>query len=125
MSKSVASESKKDHENRKTSGKRGAGDEGDEDEEEILKFPPVESLATLMAVNTAPAPVDDFMHTPQFMIFFVEFAHDQTLMSICVLSTEWNRMAGVIADQRIIEGMMRGELIVHGGKDKRRPYSTS
>ena len=44
MSKSAVSESNDGHESNKTGGKRGAGDEGDDNEEGIFEVPPAEAL---------------------------------------------------------------------------------
>ena len=54
MSKSIASESNEYDKSREMGGKRGAEDEGDENEEGFIKVPPEESLPISTVVSTAP-----------------------------------------------------------------------
>ena len=58
MSKSVALESNEGHESRKMSRKRGAENEGNEEEEGILDLPPAESLTISTTASTVPATTD-------------------------------------------------------------------
>ncbi|GMH48250.1 hypothetical protein TrLO_g885 [Triparma laevis f. longispina] len=54
MSKSVVTESNEGDESRKMSGKRGAKDEGNDNEEGIIVVPSAESLTISTVVSTAP-----------------------------------------------------------------------
>ncbi|GMH86225.1 hypothetical protein TL16_g10478 [Triparma laevis f. inornata] len=54
MSKTIASESNEYDKSQEMCGKRGAKDEGDENEEEFIKVPPEESLPISTVVSTAP-----------------------------------------------------------------------
>ncbi|GMI05585.1 hypothetical protein TrLO_g11663 [Triparma laevis f. longispina] len=58
MSKSVALESNEGHESREMSGKRGAEEEGDENEEGIPEASSAANSTTLITVSTAPAATD-------------------------------------------------------------------
>ncbi|GMH62702.1 hypothetical protein TL16_g03533 [Triparma laevis f. inornata] len=115
MSKSVASKSKEGHESHKIGGKRGAEDERDENEKVILEIPPAAISTIATAIIPAPASTDQFMHTPEFKRHFFEFVHVQTLMVLRVATKGWNAAADALTD----EGVMSGELMVHGGKDIR------
>ncbi|GMH60874.1 hypothetical protein TL16_g03144 [Triparma laevis f. inornata] len=113
MSKTVATESIEGHESREMSGKRGAGDEEKQDEEDTIEATSTANSTTLSTVSTAPAAVDDFMNTIEFMILFFPFVRVQTLMALRILNKEWN---GVV-DALINEGVESGELFVHDGNN--------
>ena len=82
MSKSVASEPKKYHVNAKMGGKRGAEDEEDENNDEIIEPAALPNSTTSTQSPTAPAAVDEFMFTESFMINFVKFVPGNTLMRL-------------------------------------------
>ncbi|GMI05828.1 hypothetical protein TrLO_g361 [Triparma laevis f. longispina] len=113
MSKSVASESKDDHETPKTSSKRGRKDERNEEEEGIIDLPPEDNSTTLTAVSDTPTAIDQFMHTPGLKRHFVEFVHVQTLITLRCTTKAWK----AVAEEVIDEGVRSRELMVHGGKD--------
>ena len=89
MSKSVATESNEGHEAQKMCVKRGSGDKGKQDEEIILEIPTAENLTTSTTVSTAPATTDQFMHTPEFRRYFVEFVPPDKLLTMKVISKEF------------------------------------
>ncbi|GMH64789.1 hypothetical protein TrLO_g4862 [Triparma laevis f. longispina] len=66
-----------------------------------------------MTVSTVPATTDQFMQTPEFRRYFVDFVHVQTLMALKLAAKGWNAAADALID----EGMRSGELMVHDGKD--------
>ncbi|GMH95423.1 hypothetical protein TL16_g13153, partial [Triparma laevis f. inornata] len=68
-----------------------------------------ENSMTLTIVPTAPAVVDEFMHTPEFRRHFVDFVHVQTLMALRMATKGFN----VAADALIDEGVRSGKLMVH------------
>ncbi|GMH58544.1 hypothetical protein TL16_g02632 [Triparma laevis f. inornata] len=113
MSKSVASESNDGHNTREKGGKRGAGDEEDEDGDGKIEGSAADDSTTLTTVFAAPAATDQFMHTPEFRRHFVDFVHVQTLMALRLATKGWNTAADALID----EGVMSGELMVHGGND--------
>ena len=73
MSKSVATESTEGYESHDMGRKRGEGDEGDGNEEGILDLPHVESLSISTVVSTVPATTDQFMFTPEFRRYFINY----------------------------------------------------
>ncbi|GMH68943.1 hypothetical protein TrLO_g1252 [Triparma laevis f. longispina] len=81
MFKSVVYESIESHESNIMSGKRGSGDEGNEDEE-VLEVPPAASLTISTVVSTVPATTDQFMFTPEFRRHFVKFVLGDMLMTL-------------------------------------------
>ncbi|GMH85761.1 hypothetical protein TL16_g10335 [Triparma laevis f. inornata] len=97
MSNSVASESNEVHDIRETGGKRGEGDEGEGRGKDIIDVPQAESLTistevpTVPAktVSTAPASVDQSMHTPRFRRHFVEYVLVDTLVVLRLTSKPW------------------------------------
>ncbi|GMI05435.1 hypothetical protein TrLO_g3075 [Triparma laevis f. longispina] len=113
MSKSVVSASNYGHTSPKTGGKRGSEDEGDEEEEGILEIPPIESSTISTVVSTVPATTDQFMFTPEFGRYFVEFVHVQILMTLRSTTKGWKAAAEEVID----EGVRSGELIVHVRND--------
>ncbi|GMI17278.1 hypothetical protein TrLO_g13420 [Triparma laevis f. longispina] len=92
---------------------RGAVCEEKENEEGIIDLPPAENLTTSTIVYTVPATTDQFVHTPEFRRYFIEFVRVQTLMALRLETKGWN----AVADTLIDEGVRSGELIVHGGTD--------
>ena len=70
------------------------------------------SQQLLSATPPAP-PTDEFMHTPEFKRYFVEFVHVETLMALRLATKGWNAAADALIDQ----GVRSGELMVHGGND--------
>ncbi|GMH85345.1 hypothetical protein TL16_g10199 [Triparma laevis f. inornata] len=95
------------------SRKRGAGDEGNEDEKESIEIPPAESLSISTTVSTVLAVVDKFMFTESFMLHFVKYVPRDTLIRLR-LATKGYRDA---ADALIDEGVESGVMIVHDGRD--------
>ncbi|GMH89131.1 hypothetical protein TL16_g11361 [Triparma laevis f. inornata] len=109
MSKSIAYESIDDHESREMNGKRGLGDEGGENEEEILE-------ATAAANSTTGlAPVDGFLNSVDFRRKLLEYVQplSPVLLMLRALCTEWRELVEVKVDR----GFESGSIIVHGGKD--------
>ena len=56
---------------------------------------------TLTTVPTVPATTDQFMHTPEFRRYFVEFVHVQTLMALRVATKGWNVAADTLIDEGV------------------------
>ncbi|GMH60069.1 hypothetical protein TL16_g13022 [Triparma laevis f. inornata] len=112
MSKSVATASNEGHESLKTSGKRGARYEGNEDEEEILEVPLAESLPISRVVSTVPATTDQFMFTNDFKRLLVDLVQGDTLMTLRFATKAWK----CVVDAFIDEGVASGAVMVHGGK---------
>ncbi|GMI10976.1 hypothetical protein TrLO_g9307 [Triparma laevis f. longispina] len=102
MSNSVSSESTKRHLNPLTSRKRGGDDEEDEDDEGIIDLPPIDSSATLTTVSTVLATTDQFMHTSQFRIHFVESVRVQTLMALRVATKGWKATTDALIDEGLV-----------------------
>ncbi|GMH53719.1 hypothetical protein TL16_g01511 [Triparma laevis f. inornata] len=94
------------------SKKKGAGDEGDENEEGILDLPPAESLPISTVVSTVPAATDQFMFTDDFKRLLVGFVMGDTLMTLSLTTKTWKR----VVDAFIDEGVKSGEIIVHDGE---------
>ncbi|GMH52502.1 hypothetical protein TL16_g01243 [Triparma laevis f. inornata] len=115
MSKSVAIKSNEGHESRENGGKRGAENEGGEDEEGILELPPVESLPISTVVSTVPATTDQFMFTNDFKRLLVGLVQGDTLMTLRMATKVWRRVVDAFIDERVASGAM----IVHDGKDIR------
>ncbi|GMH50167.1 hypothetical protein TrLO_g9423 [Triparma laevis f. longispina] len=99
MSKSVANEFIEGHESREMGRTRGLEDEGNEEEEELTEVPLVESLTISTVVSTVPATMDQFMHTPEFRIPFVDFVHVQTLMALRPTTKGWKATAEEVIDE--------------------------
>ncbi|GMH74959.1 hypothetical protein TL16_g06608 [Triparma laevis f. inornata] len=113
MSKSVASESNEGYESGGMSRKRGARDEGDENEERIPEVAAADNSTTSTNVTTVTAATDQFMHTAEFKRHFAEFVHVQMLMALRLATKGFNAAADALIDK----GVMSGELMVHGGND--------
>ncbi|GMH59864.1 hypothetical protein TL16_g02917 [Triparma laevis f. inornata] len=113
MSKSIVTEALEYSKSHKMSGNRDGDYEGKENEEGILDVPQTQNLTTSTTVSAAPAVVNEFMHTPEFRRYFVEFVHVQTLIALRFATKAWK----VVAEKVIDEGVRRGELFVHDGKD--------
>ena len=107
MSKSVAFEFIEGHEIREM-GNRGAEDEGDEEEEELIEIPMAES----MPIST-PAVVDEFMFTDDFKRLLVGLIMGDTLMTLRLATKAWRRMVDAFID----EGVESGAMIVRGEED--------
>ena len=105
MSKSVASESNGGQKIREMIRKRGAGDEGDEDEEGFVELPPAESLT----ISTT----SQFLFMDDFKRLLVGFVQGDTLMTLRLAMRAWKR----VADAFIDKGVRSGAIIVHDGKD--------
>ena len=99
MSKSVAFESNEGHESREMSGKRVLGDEGNEDEEEIPKVTPAESLPISTVVSTVPATIDQFIHTPEF-----RSVPGDTLVRLRLATRAWRAGSLLFTMERITPG---------------------
>ncbi|GMI01861.1 hypothetical protein TrLO_g3159 [Triparma laevis f. longispina] len=95
------------------SSKRGAEDEGIENEEETIEVPCPGNSTTLTTVSTVPAATDQFMHTPEFRRHFVDFVPVDTLMALRLATKGGNTVADVL----IYEGVSSGLLMVHDGKN--------
>ncbi|GMH54700.1 hypothetical protein TL16_g01727 [Triparma laevis f. inornata] len=113
MSKSVVSETHEGHKSREMSGKRRAGDEGKENEEEITKVPPAESLTISTVVSTAPATTNQFMYTPEFRTHFVKLVPGDTVMRLRLATKGWKAAVDALID----EGVESGAIIVRGEED--------
>ncbi|GMH67283.1 hypothetical protein TL16_g04640 [Triparma laevis f. inornata] len=68
---------------------------------------------TLAHPPTAPAVIDQFMHTPELGKHFIGFVHVRTLMALIFTTKRWNAAADALID----EGVQSGELMVHNGTD--------
>ncbi|GMH77407.1 hypothetical protein TL16_g07396 [Triparma laevis f. inornata] len=97
----------------KTSRKRGREDEEKEDGEEQNEGSAAENLTTSTTVSTAPAATDQFMHTPEFRRYFVEFVMGDTLMNLRLATKGWKAAADAFID----EGVKSSAMIVHDGED--------
>ena len=76
MSKSVVPQSHKPNNDRKSGGKKGAGDEGKEDGGGFIQVPPAESSTISTVVSTVPPPVDaliDKLKEDEKMIEVLQF----------------------------------------------------
>ena len=113
MSKSVASESNNGNTTKGASGKRGARDEGDENEDEIIEGSAAANLTTSTTIFTVPATTDQFMHTPEFRRHFVDFVPVDALMALRLATKGWNAAVDALID----EGVASGAMLVHDGKD--------
>ena len=112
MSKSVATESKEGHKSPKTGGKRGAGDEGNENEEGILVIPPIESLTILTTDSTVSTMTDQFMFTDDFKRLLVGLVMGHTLVTLRLATKAWK----CVADAFISSGVESGVIIIIDGK---------
>ena len=95
------------------SGKKGAGDEVNENGEGIPEVPPTESLPILTVVCTVPATIDQFMFTPEFRRHFVEFVSVDTLMMLRFVTKGYRDAVDAFTDG----GVRSGELMVHAGNN--------
>ncbi|GMH88592.1 hypothetical protein TL16_g11197 [Triparma laevis f. inornata] len=111
MSKSLASESNEGYESREISGKRGAEDEQNEEGEGFVEVPPAESLSISTTASTVPATTDQFMYTPEFRRHFVEFVPLDTLLTMKVISKEFEETTREYIAWRV----KNGEMILHRG----------
>lgn len=92
---------------------------------DIIDVPQAESLTistevpTVPAttVSTAPASVDQFMHTPRFKRHFVEYVIVETLVVLRLTSKPWMREIENFLRRIVANSGQRGELIAHGGHD--------
>ena len=111
MFKSITSKTHDGHESRETGGRRGAGDEGNEDEEGILDLPPAASLPISTVVSTVSATTDQFMFTPEFRRHFVEYVPGDTLMTLRLVTKGWKAAADAFIDK----GVESSVILVHDG----------
>ncbi|GMH64795.1 hypothetical protein TL16_g04045 [Triparma laevis f. inornata] len=93
------------------SGKNGAGDEGDEDEEGIIELPLAESLPISTEFSTVPTTTDQLMFTPEFRRYFVKYVPNDTLMTLRFATKGYLK----VADAYIDEGVKSSTIMVHNG----------
>ena len=91
MSKSATAESNEDHESRKT----GEKDDGEDEEKEIgegaIKASSAATSSTLTTVSTVPATTNQFMHSPEFRRYFVDYVPDDIFMALRFATKLWMR----------------------------------
>ncbi|GMH77504.1 hypothetical protein TL16_g07431 [Triparma laevis f. inornata] len=87
----------------------------DEINEDVVTSKVISYLRSQQLLSATPPapPTDEFMHTPEFKRYFVEFIHVETLMALRLATKVWTAAADALID----EGVRSGELMVHGGND--------
>ena len=113
MSKYVASETNGGHESHTTGRKRGAGNEENEDGEEIVEPILVDNATTWTAVSAAPAAVDQCIHAPDFKKLLVGFVQGDTLTALRFTTKAWK----AVAEEVVNVGVSSGKIFVHDGRD--------
>ncbi|GMH95463.1 hypothetical protein TL16_g13165 [Triparma laevis f. inornata] len=112
MSNPLASEPTYSNESREMGGKRGARDEGNENEEISIEASSAATSSTLTTVSTVPATTDQFMLTNDFKRLLVGFVQGYTLMTLRLATKAWKGVADAFVD----EGVRSGKFLVHDGK---------
>jgi len=76
----------------KPGGKRGAGDEEEDNGEGTVEGPAAKNSTTLTTVSTVPATTDQFMFTNNFKRLLVGFIMGYTLMTLRLATKAWKRV---------------------------------